>query len=132
MGHSVFLLWGYESKGFISRWFIMGGSYIFRFSRFSRRRCLLFLVVRNLSSCWHQTLQRNSIHRSYHHVRFSLLFFIPVKPVGSSVLALVSYYFRFLLFLQGFHIWTLNPFHMMGVRVFRRSTLVSNPWGNPG
>ena len=23
--------------------------------------------------------------------------------------------FRFLLFLQGFHHWTLNPFHMMGV-----------------
>jgi photosystem II P680 reaction center D2 protein len=23
--------------------------------------------------------------------------------------------FRFLLFLQGFHNWTLNPFHMMGV-----------------
>ena len=26
--------------------------------------------------------------------------------------------FRFLLFLQGFHNWTLNPFHMMGVQVF--------------
>ena len=27
----------------------------------------------------------------------------------------VSAIFRFLLFLQGFHNWTLNPFHMMGV-----------------
>jgi photosystem II P680 reaction center D2 protein len=27
----------------------------------------------------------------------------------------VSSIFRFLLFLQGFHNWTLNPFHMMGV-----------------
>ena len=29
MGHSVFLLWGPESQGFITRWFIMGGSWIF-------------------------------------------------------------------------------------------------------
>ena len=29
MGHSVFLFWGSESQGFISRWFIMGGSWIF-------------------------------------------------------------------------------------------------------
>ena len=44
---------------------------IFRFSWFSRRRCLLSSAVRNLSSCRHQALQRNSIHRSYHYVRFS-------------------------------------------------------------
>ena len=25
--------------------------------------------------------------------------------------------FRFILFFQGFHNWTLNPFHMMGVAV---------------
>ena len=41
----------------------------------------------------------------------------------------VSTIFRFLLFLQGFHNWTLNTFHIMGVAGFRRSTLVSNPWG---
>ena len=44
---------------------------IFRFSWFSWRRRLLSSAVRNLSSCRHQALQRNSIHRSYHHVRFS-------------------------------------------------------------
>ena len=27
----------------------------------------------------------------------------------------VAAIFRFLLFLQGFHNWSLNPFHMMGV-----------------
>ena len=37
--------------------------------------------------------------------------------------------FRFLLFIQGFHNWTLNPFHDGSCRYFRRSTLVSNPWG---
>ena len=29
--------------------------------------------------------------------------------------ALVAAIFRFILFFQGFHNWTLNPFHMMGV-----------------
>ena len=29
MGHSVFLLWGSESQGFISRWFIMGAHVYF-------------------------------------------------------------------------------------------------------
>ncbi|MGR6730314.1 hypothetical protein, partial [Aeromonas veronii] len=27
----------------------------------------------------------------------------------------VAAIFRFILFFQGFHNWTLNPFHMMGV-----------------
>ena len=35
--------------------------------------------------------------------------------VGSLPIFGVAAIFRFLLFLQGFHNWTLNPFHMMGV-----------------
>ena len=33
--------------------------------------------------------------------------------------------FRFLLFLQGFHHWTLNPFHMVGVQAFLRRLIMS-------
>ena len=33
--------------------------------------------------------------------------------------------FRFLLFLQGFHNWTLNPFHMMGVAGILGGALLS-------
>ena len=46
-----------------------------------------------------------------------------VSPLSSRTVHLGSLHrrfgvaaiFRFLLFLQGFHNWTLNPFHMMGV-----------------
>ena len=37
----------------------------------------------------------------------------------------VSAIFRFLLFLQGFHNWTLNPFHMMGVAGILGGALLS-------
>ena len=33
--------------------------------------------------------------------------------------------YRFLLFLQGFHNWTLNPFHMMGVAGILGAALLS-------
>ena len=43
-----------------------------------------------------------------------------IYPLGQSSWFFAPSYgvaaiFRFLLFLQGFHNWTLNPFHMMGV-----------------
>jgi hypothetical protein len=37
------------------------------------------------------------------------------QQVGSSHLVWCCCNLPFLLFLQGFHNWTLNPFHMMGV-----------------
>ena len=37
----------------------------------------------------------------------------------------VAAIFRFLLFLQGFHNWTLNPFHMMGVAGILGGALLS-------
>jgi photosystem II P680 reaction center D2 protein len=37
----------------------------------------------------------------------------------------VASIFRFLLFLQGFHNWTLNPFHMMGVAGILGGALLS-------
>ena len=71
MGHSVLLLWGSESQGFISRWFIMGGSCIFLGFHALVGIGAFCLRQFEISSCWHQALQCNSIHRSYHHVRFS-------------------------------------------------------------
>jgi photosystem II P680 reaction center D2 protein len=40
-----------------------------------------------------------------------------IYPLGGLVLRTfgVAAIFRFILFFQGFHNWTLNPFHMMGV-----------------
>merc|ERR1712238_411308 len=40
----------------------------------------------------------------------------------------VAAIFRFLLFLQGFHNWTLNPFHMMGVAGILGVALSNKRW----
>ena len=60
--------------------------------------------------------QRHRLLRSDCGVRQRL----PDVPLGQSSWFFapsfgVAAIFRFLLFLQGFHNWTLNPFHMMGV-----------------
>ena len=53
-----------------------------------------------------------------------------VYPAGQSSWFFGASYgvaavFRFLLFLQGFHNWTLNPFHMMGVAGILGGALLS-------
>jgi photosystem II P680 reaction center D2 protein len=45
-----------------------------------------------------------------------------VNIISTRAIELV---FRFLLFLQGFHNWTLNPFHMMGVAGILGGALLS-------
>ena len=96
MGHSVFLLWGYESQGFISRWFIMGGLCIFLgFHGLAAQAPFVFGSSKFLVLFWHQALERNSINRSYHHVRFSF----HCSSTRSSQLVLrsqlrCSYYFQ--------------------------------------
>jgi len=52
-------------------------------------------------------------------LQFSYQYFL-IYPLGQASWFFapsfgVAAIFRFLLFLQGFHNWTLNPFHMMGV-----------------
>lgn len=47
-------------------------------------------------------------------------FYLTKYPLGQSGWFFapsfgVASIFRFILFFQGFHNWTLNPFHMMGV-----------------
>ena len=55
------------------------------------------------------------------HSRAQLLFlFLYIYPLGQSGWFFVPSFgvaaiFRFILFFQGFHNWTLNPFHMTGV-----------------
>jgi photosystem II P680 reaction center D2 protein len=63
--------------------------------------------------------------RPYNAIAFSapIVVFVPVfliYPLGQSGWFFapsfgVAAIFRFILFFQGFHNWTLNPFHMMGV-----------------
>ena len=73
--------------------------------------------------------------RPYNAIAFSgpIAVFVSVfliYPLGQSgwFFALsfgVAAIFRFLLFLQGFHNWTLNPFHMMGVAGILGGALLS-------
>ena len=72
--------------------------------------------------------------RPYNAIAFSgpIAVFVSVfliYPLGQSVGSLRVIWccaiFRFLLFLQGFHNWTLNPFHMMGVAGILGGALLS-------
>merc|ERR1712054_357037 len=96
MGHSLLLLWGPEAQGDFVRWCQLGGLWAFV-----------------------------ALHGAFALIGFSgpIAVFVSVflmYPLGQSSWFFapsfgVAAIFRFLLFLQGFHNWTLNPFHMMGV-----------------
>jgi hypothetical protein len=71
------------------------------------------------------------ILRSNRSIRFSIL----IIPIGQASWFFapsfgVAAIFRFLLFLQGFHNWTLNPFHMMGVAGILGGALLLYSWCN--
>ena len=83
--------------------------------------------IRNIQPSQNQTLQCNSLHRplSCVYIGFSSL---PLLGQSSWLFAPsfgVAAIFRFLLFPQGFHNWTLNPFHMMGVAGILGGALLS-------
>ena len=90
MVHSVLLLWGHESQGFIGRWFIMGGLWIF----------LGFQALVGVGAfCLKQfEISRLVGIRPYNALPFTgpmityvsvFMFIHSVKPVGSSVPASV-------------------------------------------
>jgi photosystem II P680 reaction center D2 protein len=117
MGHSLLLLWGPEAQGDITRWFQIGGLWTFIALHGS------FGVI---GFCLRQfEIARLVGIRPYNAIAFSgpIAVFITVflvYPLGQASWFFapsfgVAAIFRFLLFLQGFHNWTLNPFHMMGV-----------------
>jgi photosystem II P680 reaction center D2 protein len=117
MGHSLLLLWGPEAQGDITRWFQIGGLWTFVALHGS------FGVI---GFCLRQfEIARLVGIRPYNAIAFSgpIAVFVTVflvYPLGQASWFFapsfgVAAIFRFLLFLQGFHNWTLNPFHMMGV-----------------
>jgi photosystem II P680 reaction center D2 protein len=119
MGHSLLLLWGPEAQGDITRWFQIGGLWTFVALHGS------FGVI---GFCLRQfEIARLVGIRPYNAIAFSgpIAVFVTVflvYPLGQASWFFapsfgVAAIFRFLLFLQGFHNWTLNPFHMMGVAV---------------
>ncbi|KAK6771532.1 hypothetical protein RDI58_031222 [Solanum bulbocastanum] len=96
LAHSLLLLWGPEAQG--------------DFTRFMLRQ---FELARSV-----QLRPYNAIAFSGPIAVFVSVFLI--YPLGQSGWFFapsfgVAAIFRFILFFQGFHNWTLNPFHMMGV-----------------
>ena len=129
MGHSLLLLWGPEAQGEISS----GGSNLGEgfgpLLALHGAFALIGFMLRQFE------LARLIGIRPYNAIAFSgpIAVFVSVfliYPLGQSSWFFapsfgVAAIFRFLLFLQGFHNWTLNPFHMMGVAGILGGALLS-------
>ncbi|KAL5645248.1 hypothetical protein ACJX0J_003607, partial [Zea mays] len=98
LAHSLLLLWGPEAQGDFTRWCQLGG--LWTFVALHGAFALIGFMLRQFE------LARSVQLRPYNAISFS-------GPI--AVFFGVAAIFRFILFFQGFHNWTLNPFHMMGV-----------------
>lgn len=117
LAHSLLLLWGPEAQGDFTRWCQLGG--LWTFVAFHGSFGLIGFMSRQFE------LARSVQLRPYNAIAFSgpIAVFVSVfliYPLGQSGWFFapsfgVAAIFRFILFFQGFHNWTLNPFHMMGV-----------------
>jgi photosystem II P680 reaction center D2 protein len=117
MGHSLLLLWGPEAQGYFTRWVQMGG--LWTFIAFHGLFGIIGFCLRQFE------IARILLIRPYNALAFSgpiavYTSVFLIYPLGQSSWFFapsfgIAAIFRFLLFLQGFHNWTLNPFHMMGV-----------------
>mmetsp|Transcript_88974 Transcript_88974/g.265434 ORF Transcript_88974/g.265434 Transcript_88974/m.265434 type:complete len:358 (-) Transcript_88974:12-1085(-) len=127
MGHSLLLLWGVEAQGYFTRWVLFGGFWTF---------IAFHGVAGVVAFCLRQfEIARLVNIRPYNALSFSgpiavYTSVFLIYPLGQSSWFFapsfgVAPIFRFLLFLQGFHNWTLNPFHMMGVAGILGGALLS-------
>ena len=127
MGHSLLLLWGPESQGDFVRWCQLGG---WAFVALHGAFALIGFMLRQFE------ISRLVGIRPYNAIAFSgpIAVFVSVfliYPLGQSSWFFapsfgVSAIFRFLLFLQGFHNWTLQPLSYDGCcRYFGKGALLS-------
>jgi photosystem II P680 reaction center D2 protein len=127
MGHSLLLIWGPESQGYFTRWVLIGG--LWTFIAFHGLFGLIAFSLRQFEIARLVNIRPyNALAFSGPIVVFTSVFLI--YPLGQSSWFFapsfgVAAIFRFLLFLQGFHNWTLNPFHMMGVAGILAGALLS-------
>ncbi|KAJ0074697.1 hypothetical protein Patl1_37427 [Pistacia atlantica] len=117
LAHSLLLLWGPEAQGDFTRWCQLGG--LWTFVALHGAFGLIGFMLRQFE------LARSVQLRPYNAIAFSgpiavFLSVFLIYPLGQSGWFFapsfgVAAIFRFILFFQGFHNWTWNPFHMMGV-----------------
>ena len=115
MAHSLLLLWGPEAHLGFTAWLCIGG--LWTFIAFHGLIGLIAFSLRQFE------IARLVLIRPYNALAFSgpiavytSVFLIYAIGQSSWFFAPsfgIAAIFRFLLFLQGFHNWTLNPFHMM-------------------
>lgn len=125
-GHSLLFLWGPEAGGDFTRWCQLGG--LWTFTALHGALGLIGFMLRQFE------IARAIKLRPYNAIAFSgpISIFVSVfliYPLGQSGWFFapsfgVAAIFRFILFFQGFHNWTLNPFHMMGVAGILGSALL--------
>nr|QGU93292.1 photosystem II protein D2 [Selaginella stauntoniana] len=115
--HPLLLLWGPEAQGDFTRWCQLGGLWTFVAPHGAFG--LMGFMLRQFE------LARSVQLRPYNAIAFPAPIAVsvpvsPIYPLGQSGwfsapsfgVAAIS---RFILLSQGFHNWTPNPFHMMGV-----------------
>jgi photosystem II P680 reaction center D2 protein len=117
IAHSLLFVWGPEAQGDLTRWFQLGG--LWAFVALHGAFALIGFILRQFE------IARSVCLRPYNAIAFSapISVFVSVfliYPLGQSGWFFapsfgVAAIFRFILFFQGFHNWTLNPFHMIGV-----------------
>ncbi|KAI3875588.1 hypothetical protein MKW92_034416 [Papaver armeniacum] len=117
LAHSLLLLWGPEAQGDFTCWCQLGG--LWAFVALHGAFGLIGFMLRQFE------LARSVQLRPYNAIAFSgpiavFVYVFLIYPLGQSGWFFapsfgVAAIFRFILFFQGFHNWTLNPFHMMGV-----------------
>jgi len=127
MGHSLLVLWGPESQGLFTRWSLIGG--LWSFLAFHGLFGLIGFCLRQFEIA---SLVRIRPYNAFAFtgpiIVYTAVFLI--YPLGQASWFFapsfgVAAIFRFLLFLQGFHNWTLNPLHMMGVAGILGGALLS-------
>jgi photosystem II P680 reaction center D2 protein len=126
-GHSLLLLWGREAHGSFPSWLLVGG--LWGFISFHGLLSLFSFSFRQFE------ISRLVLIRPSNAIAFfgplcTFASVFLVYPAGQSSWFFgpsfgVAALFRFLLFIQGFHNWTLNPFHMMGAAGILGGALLS-------
>jgi len=117
MGHSLLFLWGPEAQGDLIRWFQLGG--LWNFVAFHGVFGLIGFMLRQFEIAGLVGIRPyNALAFSAVIAVFTSIFLI--YPLGQHSWFFapsfgVAAIFRYILFIQGFHNITLNPFHMMGV-----------------
>jgi photosystem II P680 reaction center D2 protein len=127
MAHSMLVIWGPEASGNITRWFQIGS--LWNLVAFHGLCGVVGFSLRQLEIASLVGIRPyNALAFTGPIAVFASVFFVYPLAQSSWFFAPsfgVAAIFRFLLFLQGFHNWTLNPFHMMGVAGILGGALLS-------